>query len=81
MTTYAHPFLCLWCARLHGRDDGPMPVEIACDAYPGGVPDEILDNEVDHREPVEGDRGLRFVPIGGISDTDIDRMMVFGRPS
>lgn len=78
MTTYAHPFLCLWCARLH-RDDGPMPVDLACDAYPEGIPDEILDNTVDHREPVQGDQGLRFVPSGAISDTDIDRM-VFRRP-
>ena len=80
MTTYAHPFLCLWCARLHDRDDGPMPVELACDAYPKGIPDEILDNEVDHREPVKGDRGLRFEPIAGFTDADMDRM-VFGRPT
>ena len=46
MTTYAHPFLCLWCTRLHGGDDGPMPIELAGDAYPKGIPDEILDTKV-----------------------------------
>ena len=56
-----------------------MPIELACDAYPEGIPDEILDNKVDHREPFEGDRGLRFEPIRGLSDADIDRM-VFGHP-
>ena len=55
-----------------------MPVEFACDAYPNGIPDEILDNEVDHREAVEGDRGLRFRPIRGFTDADFDRV-VFGR--
>ena len=80
MNTYAHPFLCLWRARLRGRDDGPMPVELACDAYPKGIPDEILDNDVDHREPVAGDKGLRFEPVAGFTDADMDRM-VFTHPT
>ena len=79
MTTYAQPFLCLWCTRLHGRDDGPMPTELACNAYPKGIPDEILDNEVDHREPVNGDKGLRFKPVSGLAHADFDTM-VFKRP-
>ena len=79
MTTYAHPFLCLWCPRLHGRDEGPMPAELSCDAYPESIPDKIVNNEVDHREPVKGDSGLRFEPIAGLTDADMDRM-VFRRP-
>ena len=75
MTTYPHPFLCLWCARLHDRDEGPMPVELSCDAFPHGVPDSIFDNEVDHRGPVEGDRGLRFVPIKRYTAADMDRLV------
>ena len=31
-----------------------MPVELSCDAYPESIPDEIVNNEVDHREPVKG---------------------------
>ena len=75
MTTYPHPFLCVWCARLHGRNEGPMPVELSCDAFPDGVPDAIFDNEVDHRGPVEGDRGLRFVPIKSYTAADMDRLV------
>ena len=34
-----------------------------CEAYPAGIPDEILTNEHDHREPLAGDNGIRFEPI------------------
>ena len=33
---------------------------LACDAFPGGIPDDIIDSRVDHRQPVEGDRGIRW---------------------
>ncbi len=49
--------------------------ELACDAYPNGIPDEILDNEVDDRKAVEGNKGLRFKPIRAFIDGDICRMM------
>jgi hypothetical protein len=31
-----------------------------CDAYPEGIPEEILLNKVDHRKPYQGDRGIQF---------------------
>ena len=31
-----------------------------CDAYPQGIPDEILESEVDHRLPYAGDGGVQF---------------------
>lgn len=52
-----------------------MPAELSCDAFPDGVPDAIFDNEVDHRRPVEGDRGLRFVPIERYTAADMDRLV------
>ena len=61
--------------RLHGRNDGPMPVELACDAYPDGIPDAIIDNEVDHRQPHDGDGGLTFVKIPTISTEMLDQML------
>ena len=32
----------------------------ACQAFPKGIPDEILFNRADHRKPYPGDRGIRF---------------------
>ena len=31
-----------------------------CDAFPGGIPNEILHNDVSHRLPFPGDGGLVF---------------------
>jgi hypothetical protein len=33
-----------------------------CAAFPEGIPQAILENEIDHREPVLGDHGVRFAP-------------------
>lgn len=55
MTSYAEPFLCVYCART--RD---LTFAQTCDAFPDGIPGGIILNEVDHRQPVEGDHGLQF---------------------
>lgn len=34
-----------------------------CDAFPEGIPVEILLNKKDHRNPVDGDHGITFSPI------------------
>lgn len=39
----------------------------ACRAYPDGIPAPIRLNEVDHRRPYPGDRGIRFAPKPGIT--------------
>lgn len=36
-----------------------------CNAFPEGIPSEILNNEFDHREPHEGDRDIQFEPDEG----------------
>jgi hypothetical protein len=39
-----------------------------CGAFPGGVSDEILRNDVDHRVPYQGDTGsVVFEPRDGIN--------------
>jgi hypothetical protein len=38
------------------------PAGAACKAFPSHIPDEILQNEADHRLPFEGDDGVRFEP-------------------
>ena len=36
---------------------------LTCEAFPKGVPKEILHGHHDHREPYPGDNGIRYDPI------------------
>jgi hypothetical protein len=36
--------------------------QLTCVAFPKGVPAEIIHGRFDHRQPFEGDGGIRFVP-------------------
>ena len=56
MTTIASQ--CMACARLNS--DGER-----CEAFPWAIPNDILVNRIDHREPVAGDNGLQFVAREG----------------
>jgi hypothetical protein len=52
------------CGKCANRDfDAPTPV---CAAYPDGIPDEIIRQGFDHRQPYPGDNGIRFIPKGPI---------------
>jgi hypothetical protein len=53
--------ICLGCRRLRWLLDRE-PLRETCAAYPRGIPAAIVANEADHREPYEGDGGLRFEP-------------------
>jgi hypothetical protein len=48
-------FQCIGCLRY--RKDG------GCDAFPKGIPYEILFGSHDHREPFRGDGGIQFEPL------------------
>ena len=52
-------------ACVHLRLDGNIDDPLTCDAFPAGIPDEIYDNEQDHREPIEGDHGIQFEAKAG----------------
>lgn len=59
MTTFVAP-ICLGCTRFDREYKG---YGYKCAAFPDGIPDSIIESRVDHREPVDGDRGIRFTPI------------------
>ena len=46
---------CVSCER---KVRGPV-----CEAYPDGIPEEILDGRIDHKTPYPGDHGLIYLPL------------------
>lgn len=48
---------CTTCAR-------KSPWGPTCEAFPNGIPEEILDGSDQHRTPVTGDGGLTYVKEG-----------------
>jgi len=59
MTTPKTP-LCATCKHLRDFPPEGEDFGLACDAYPRGIPEEILDSKVDHRKPYSGDQGIRY---------------------
>lgn len=59
MTTPESPPICYGCAHFMSNNlEG-----LTCDAYPDGIPIEIITGENDHREPYSGDHGIQFEPL------------------
>jgi hypothetical protein len=70
MMTGRHAAQCLFC--IHWRSpldqpnlDGVPDPPQTCDAYPGGIPDDIWWNRADHRQPQPGDHGIGWAPLDG----------------
>lgn len=55
--TARRPPICVFC--IFYKNDGTGP---SCTAYPERIPEVILQNEVDHRKPHEGDHDVQFIP-------------------
>jgi len=46
---------CLICKHYHLESEG-----VSCDAFPESIPDEIVEGQVTHDRPYDGDHGLVF---------------------
>jgi hypothetical protein len=49
----------MYCKHYQPDADG-----FVCEAFLKGIPDAIINNQTDHRLPVEGDQGIRFAAKG-----------------
>ncbi len=55
--------LCLNCRHYQEDEEGGTPT---CEAFPGGIPDAILRDGFDHRQPYPHDGGIMFEPDGPV---------------
>lgn len=53
---------CSGCVHLH-QYDSEMNGPPSCNAFPHGIPQEILWGAFDHRLPHDGDNGIRYQPL------------------
>lgn len=68
------PIMCDFCSRGNWGEGAK-----GCQAFPDGIPEEILRGYFDHREPYPGDNGIRFEPFPSMSEEDQD--FFFGKLS
>ena len=52
-------FQCIFCKHLYDLKNKKP----SCEAFPMGVPREMLTGEADHRKAYEGDNGIKFESI------------------
>ena len=50
--------MCMKCKHFHTRNFASF----TCDAFPKGIPIEIIDGEKLHTSPIAGDHGIVFEP-------------------
>lgn len=66
MTTYRAP-MCIGCKHFHREG-------FTCDAFPNGIPDDILESRLDHRKPYPGDNGIQYEPVSAKAAAMADRI-------
>jgi hypothetical protein len=61
---------CMFC-RHFDRD----AERLTCRAFPDGIPDAILEGEVDHRRPVAGDGGIQFAAVNAEAEAEAESIL------
>lgn len=55
---------CLFLDRRKSQNQA-TPLPYTCIAFPAGIPDLIIRNKFDHKNPYPGDNGIQFEPVDG----------------
>lgn len=53
------------CDACRHLRSGAFNAPLTCDAFPDGIPTRIFRNGMDHRQPIDGDHGIRFEAVEG----------------
>ena len=56
---------CLHFVSPFARPDRDFSAPASCPAFPAGIPDEVYENVLDHREEIAGDNGIQWTPKPG----------------
>ena len=67
--------ICVDCVHFRADEEDGLSMPPTCRAFPSGIPDEILRQGFDHREPFEGDGGIRFTPEGEVDPDKIEAVV------
>lgn len=68
--------LCPMCVHFHSEDDPEVDSGlVTCAAFPAGIPDEVLREGFDHRNPHEADNGVTFEPRPNVTEEQIERVV------
>jgi hypothetical protein len=58
--TMGGAFICDSCERFRMWDSEHD--KAWCEAFPDGIPEAIIYGGADHRQPIHGDNGIRYLP-------------------
>jgi hypothetical protein len=68
--------ICTKCAHFRADEsEDTISLPPFCTAFPQGIPDEIIRQGYDHRNPYDGDNGIMFEPDGPVDVAWIENVV------
>jgi len=67
--------ICTLCRHEHETDSTLPGSGWSCNAFPTGIPQDIILGTVIHTKPVEGDGGIQFEKREGVAQSDVDALL------